>query len=117
MSDDSRAVKQQRRVARIRRRDQLALLRKFMAEPAGRAWAYDLMSACHQFSTSFATNALSMAFREGERNVGIKILADLTEAAPDLYLQMLKEANSERNSNNRDADLADADDTNADPDA
>ena len=37
-----------------------------------------------------------MAFREGERNVGIRLLADITEASPDAYLLMLKEANDER---------------------
>lgn len=106
MSDDPREVRQQRRIARVKRRDQLALLARVMAEPAGREWFYDILSACHQFSTSFATNALSMAFREGERNVGLRLVGDLTEASPDLYLQMLKEVtNANRNNNDRDADL------------
>lgn len=94
MSDDhsDRAqIRSARREARVKRRDQLALLGRLMAEPHGREFFYDLLSACHMFNTSFATNALQMAFREGERNVGLRLTADITEAAPDQFLLMLKE--------------------------
>lgn len=115
MSDDAREVRNQRRRSRIRRRDQLAILARLMAEPVGRAWFYDFLSACHMYHTSFATNALAMAFSEGQRDVGIKLLADVIEAAPDLYLQMLKEANSERNTAAQsDADAGDSDYTGID---
>jgi hypothetical protein len=84
-----------------------------MAEPIGRAWFYDFLSTCHIYQTSFTPNALTMAHAEGERNVGLRLLADLVEASPDLYLQMLKEANSERHTAER--TNADRDDTDADP--
>jgi hypothetical protein len=38
-----------------------------------------------------------MAFREGERNTGLRLLADCIEANPDAYLLMIKENSSERN--------------------
>jgi hypothetical protein len=98
MARSQRDVERERRV---RRRDQLALLARVMAEPVGREYLYDLLSSCHVYSSSFGTNALAMAFREGERNVGIRIGADLTEASPDLYLQMLKEADHGRTNANR----------------
>jgi hypothetical protein len=88
----ARSQTQQDRERRIRRRDQLAVLVKIMSEPVGREWFYDLLSSCHVYTSSFGHNALAMAFREGERNVGIRIGSDITEASPDLYLQMLKEA-------------------------
>ena len=117
LSDEPREVRNQRRRARIKRRDQLAFITKVLGDPNGREWFYDLLSTCHQFSTSFDPNALKMSFREGERNVGLRIVADIIEASSDLYLLMLKEANSERNSSNRnDTDLDDAGDY-ADPDA
>jgi len=37
-----------------------------------------------------------MAFREGERNVGLRLTADLIEASPDLYFALLKEGSNER---------------------
>ena len=87
-----------------RRRDQLALLNKVMSEVAGREYFFDLLASCHLYSTSFGTNALMMAFREGERNVGIRIGADLNEASPDLYLKMFQEAEHVRSQNSRTAE-------------
>jgi hypothetical protein len=51
---------------------------------------------CHVFQSSFTTNALAMAFSEGERNVGLQITNDLITASPDNYLLMLKEAGNVR---------------------
>lgn len=39
---------------------------------------------------------MDMAFSEGERNVGLRLLAELTAASPELYLLMLKEVEDER---------------------
>src|SRR5580765_5047525 len=78
---------------RSKRREHLQLLAKFMSTPDGRAYFHDLLVSCHIFSTSFAPNALSMAFNEGNRNVGLRLAADITEASPDLFLQMLRESN------------------------
>lgn len=92
---------QSERERRVRRRDQLGLLVKIMSDPLGREYFYDLLASCHVYSTSFGTNALMMAFREGERNVGLRVAADVNEASPDLYLQMLKEAEHVRSQNSR----------------
>jgi hypothetical protein len=92
------------REQRARRRGQLALLVKVMSDPVGREYFWDLLASCHLYSTSFGTNALIMAFREGERNVGIRIAADLTEASPDLYLDMCKEGEYVRSQNRRAAE-------------
>jgi hypothetical protein len=88
----SRTEKEQRAV----RRDQLARIATLMADPVGRAYVYDLLSSCHVFQSSFTTNALAMAFSEGERNVGLIITNDLITASPDNYLLMLKEAGNVR---------------------
>lgn len=96
MSDDVQTVRQQRREARIQRRDELAALGRLMAEPAGRRWLYNLLGFCHVYSTSFRTNALSMAHDEGQRSVGLKILADAEEAAQDMFFQMFKDVANER---------------------
>ena len=92
------------RERQARRRDQLALLTKLMADPVGREYFWDLLVSCHLYSTSFGTNALMMAFREGERNVGIRLAADLNQASPDLYLDMCKEGENVRRQNQRAAE-------------
>lgn len=83
------------------RRDHLAHLTRVMSDPAGREYLYDLLASLHIYSTSFSTDPLIMAFNEGQRNVGIRLTADLVEAAPDMYLQMLKEYGSVRQQNRR----------------
>lgn len=113
MSDDRATVRRQRRESRVQRREELTLLARFMAEPAGRRWCYNFLAGCRIYSTSFATNAMSMAFAEGERNAGLRLINDLLEASPDNYMTMLKEVNSERSRNtsagNDDGDSGDAD--------
>jgi hypothetical protein len=88
----TRTEKEQRAV----RRDQLSRISALMGDPIGRGYVYDLLCACHVFQSSFATNALAMAFSEGERNVGLFITNDLITASPDNYLLMLKEAGNVR---------------------
>lgn len=98
MSDEESEVRirnrerAERRRRRVMHREELEQLARFMGHPAGRRWFYNLLASCHVYSSSFSANALSTAFAEGERNVGIKIGALLTEAAADQYFQMIKEA-------------------------
>jgi hypothetical protein len=42
--------------------------------------------------SSFSTNALTMAFSEGQRNEGLRLLAQITTHAPERYAEMLKES-------------------------
>lgn len=104
MSEDRAENRKARREAAVKRREQLEQLGRFMSTPPGREYMYDLLASCHVYTTSFATNALAMAFREGERNIGLRLGADLTEASADLYLQMLKEADNVRRTPVRDDD-------------
>jgi hypothetical protein len=68
------------------------LFRKIMESREGRGWMHALLEIAHVWRSSFALDALAMAFAEGERNVGLHVLADLMRAAPDQYLVMVKEA-------------------------
>jgi hypothetical protein len=66
-----------------------------MAHPQTRAWMYDLLSFCGMFKSSFDRSALSMAFNEGARNVGLRVTSDLMRVCPDGYTQMVREAEKE----------------------
>lgn len=96
MSDERAEIRRARRVAQAQRREELELLAALLRAPAGRRWIYNLLASCHVFQTSFDRNALGMAFREGQRDVGLRLTIDVTEASADMYLQMLKEAGNER---------------------
>ena len=80
----------------LRRIEELQALGRLMGDPAGRRWMRDFLGACHVWDSSYATNAIRMAFLEGERNQGLKLQAEIVEANPEMFLQMLKEYGSER---------------------
>ena len=96
-----------------RRLEELQALGRLMGDPAGRRWMREILAACHVWDTSYATNAIRMAFLEGERNQGLKLQAEIAEANPDAFLLMLKENNSERH-RGADAPSGDYDPTSGD---
>lgn len=67
-------------------------IREVMRSRSGRTWVHSLLEACHVWRSSFAIEPLAMAFAEGERNIGLKITAEVIEAAPIEYATMLREA-------------------------
>jgi len=81
---------------RAERRAELAALARLMEDPAGRRWARQMLAECHLWVTSGSTNALAMAFREGERFIGLRLQQELIQANEDMYAQMLKEVRVER---------------------
>jgi hypothetical protein len=96
VNEDKPNVRRARRYEASKRKDELAFLGRFLAEPVGRRWFYDRFAACHIYSTSFSKTAMEMAFYEGERNVGLQLVAEVTAASPELYMLMLKEVEDER---------------------
>ncbi len=75
-------------MARKQQRDDMKWL---LADPRGlRIWERYIWGECHQFATSF-TGSRSTDFLEGERNIGLKMLADLNEAAPEAYAAILQQ--------------------------
>src|SRR4051812_42451 len=68
-------------------------LQWIMGTEQGRRIVFWILSDLCQINTNpFATNALIMAHRSGELNVGQRLLAEITTREVfDLYVQMLKE--------------------------
>ena len=84
-------VKELARSARGREAIKTTVLRNIMGSQAGRGWMFELLTLCHVYETSFSTNALSMAYHEGERNIGLKLVAALAVACPERYIEMMRE--------------------------
>jgi hypothetical protein len=72
------------------RRIELEDLRWLMSDKRGRRFMHRLLEAAGIWRSSF-TGDNATFFREGERNVGLRFLADVNEAAPERYATMLKE--------------------------
>lgn len=64
-----------------------------MKQRAGRRIVWRLLEQAHVFQSSFNTNALTMAFNEGNRNYGNRLLALVQRHSSEFYLTMVEEAN------------------------
>lgn len=61
---------------------------------SGRNFIWKILINCHIFSTTFNPDTQQMAFNEGQRNVGLRLLADINKHSPKAYLKMLEENNT-----------------------
>lgn len=66
-------------------------LKWLMGSKRGRRIVWRLLSQAGVFRLSFSTNAMQMAFNEGQRNFGNSTLALIHSQCPELYPVMVKE--------------------------
>lgn len=90
---DRKSVRAQEKAARLAERERQEVITSIMSTPAGRAWLWDTLSACHIFVTTFIPDSNASAFQEGRRSVGLSLLADIMAACPDYYIQAMRESN------------------------
>jgi hypothetical protein len=89
---DQKQVQDRARRAKERQRDADAAIKTLMSSEAGRIWIWDHLSDCGLYRMSARSGDAHMTyFNEGERNVGLRLLAQLQRACPDLYALMTKE--------------------------
>lgn len=69
-----------------------------MCDPRGRRLMFRLLSEMGIYKCTFDAGvketALEMAFREGQKNLGYKLMRDINTLCPDAYFEMLKESNN-----------------------
>jgi hypothetical protein len=83
--------------ARLELENEEADLKWLMSSKRGRRVIWRLMDQAGVFRLSFNTNAMQMAFSEGNRNFGNRILAMIHTLCPELYPVMVKEQQNDRN--------------------
>lgn len=94
-ADEQQVEKAGKREQSVRDRE-LNDVRIVLSTPAGRRFVWRYLERCGLFRTSFTGNEGSTFFNEGERNIGIKLLADVNEADPERYLLMMKESKGDK---------------------
>lgn len=67
-------------------------LKWLMSNKRGRRFVHRSLERAGVWRISFNTNALTMAFNEGMRNEGLRLLSQVTEHCPKRYTEMLKES-------------------------
>lgn len=88
---DEEQVAERSQGAKAREVRRVAGLMKILADPDMRTWMWELLATCGIYRTSFTGNSETF-FREGSRNVGLKVQADIMKHAPDALLKMMKES-------------------------
>lgn len=66
-------------------------LRAVMGTPEGRRFVWGLLGECGLYRSSYHPSAL-IHFNEGQRSIGLALLARLNDHCPDQYLTMQGEA-------------------------
>jgi len=95
-TSDKEQVNRARKKASRTRADRLKFVEAAMTMEQGRAWFYDFLIRCHVFNTPFDDDPCRHAFRAGEANIGLMVLSDIQESAPDNYTKMIKENKSKK---------------------
>lgn len=80
-----------------------------MSEKAGRRFMWRMLESAGIYRQSFALDNAVTAFHEGQRSIGLMLLAKINLACPDKFLDMQKEAKEfeEDERINRDAERND----------
>jgi hypothetical protein len=94
-ASDPKQVKKREAAQAFRESEQRKVLKELLDKPAGRAWLWDLLVLAHVFETSFSENPHRMAWNEGERNLGLRLLTQITTVSPDAFVQMMRENGSQ----------------------
>lgn len=62
-----------------------------MSDQRGRRFVWRILEQAGVFRTSFNTNSMTMAFNEGQRNIGLRLLGLIHEHCPLSYQTMVEE--------------------------
>ncbi len=81
---------------RISSENEQADIKWLMGSKRGRRVVWRLLNQSGVFRLSFNTNAMQMAFAEGNRNFGNRTLSMIHLLCPELYPVMVKEQQNDR---------------------
>lgn len=82
--------------ARLARETEIGDLKWLMSSKRGRRIVRRLLSMAGTFRLSFDRNAMQMAFNEGNRNLGNRLLDEVMEFCPEMFPVMEREQQEDR---------------------
>lgn len=91
-TSDKEAVNNIRKKSARTRATRLEFVSAAMTTPQGRAWFYDLLVRCRVVATPYVENSDKTIFNLGQQNIGLMVLSDIQDAAPENYLKMITES-------------------------
>lgn len=89
---DEKQVKKAAWKARDRQRKELEDVAFILSTPEGRRFFWRYLEKCGIFKSSFSEHSSHLtSFMEGERSIGLQLMADMNEADPEAYAVMQRE--------------------------
>lgn len=92
IQSQERAIADNSDKAKLAHEIELDDLKWLMSNKRGRRFVFRLLERAGVWRISFNTNALTMAFNEGMRNDGLRLMAQITTHSAERYAEMLKES-------------------------
>ncbi len=102
-----------REAKKAQKRDQdneAIVIRQLMSTPQGRRWVWLFLEDTRMFHEAGSLEGNVLAYREGQRNIGLKFFAKVTSHAPAQYLQMTSENSGVKLEQESDSDEPSTDD-------
>lgn len=97
-ADETQVKKASSKVKSLREK-QLNDVRFILSDVQGRRFLYRYLEEAGVFKSSF-TGSSETFFNEGQRNIGLKLLADITEADVEAFVKMMAEAKKKEQEEN-----------------
>jgi len=94
--NNPRHVEESRTLDQLEVQADVAALKELLNLKSGRRYIWKWLGRCGVFKSSFDTSGSVTFFKEGQRDIGLKILAEVTAVDPDMFLQMMKENKKEQ---------------------
>lgn len=92
---DEREEAQAKAAVALKRKLQVEDFKWLMGHAQGRRIVSRLLEETGVHRTSFNHSGSVMAFNEGKRHIGLYLMAEILEIAPESYTKLLKEYRSE----------------------
>lgn len=87
---DQKQVKNASLSAKRIRENELSDVLWILSDIRGRRFLWRLLGMCGVFKLSFTGNSQTF-FNEGQRDIGLKVTADIMETRPEAYVEMMVE--------------------------
>ena len=95
---------QRQKAIKRKAREEAEDFKWLLSSRRGRRIVWRQLERTGVFRSSFNNNSMAMAFAEGQRNYGLKVLAQVHAHKPEAYALMVSENNDDDNRNTDDSD-------------
>ena len=110
---DRKEIRKAQKAARLAEKQRGDMVRQICATEPGRRYFWDLLSECNIFNAIYPSHPELGAIL-GERNVGLRLLAQIMAHCPEQFILMIREANERSNAERASAERLSGSDTGGD---